>query len=137
VLSDALRGLVRSERSHREALERMNSQLEETVAARTAELRELLMRDVLTGLPNRRALMQMLPEAMARAARFGCMSAVLFLDMDGFKQVNDSRRHDEGDELLRQFAHRLLNGIRDTDKAAARLAGEESAPASASPAAAA
>ena len=49
MLSDALRGLVRSERSHREALERMNSQLEETVAARTAELRELLMRDVLTG----------------------------------------------------------------------------------------
>lgn len=124
VLSDALRGLVRSERSHREALERMNGQLEATVAARTAELQELLMRDVLTGLPNRRALMRMLPEAMARAARLGRLCAVLFIDMDGFKQVNDTLGHEEGDELLRQFATRLLNGIRETDMAA-RLAGDE------------
>lgn len=124
VLSDALRRLVRSERSHREALERMNGQLEETVAVRTAELRELLMRDVLTGLPNRRALMRMLPEAMARAARLGRLCAVLFLDMDGFKQVNDTLGHEEGDELLRQFATRLVNGIRETDMAA-RLAGDE------------
>jgi diguanylate cyclase (GGDEF)-like protein len=124
VLSEALRGLMRSERSHREALEGMNAQLEETVAARTAELQELLMRDVLTGLPNRRALMQMLPESMAGAARLGRMCAVMFLDMDGFKQVNDTHGHEEGDELLRQFAARLLNGIRETD-IAARLAGDE------------
>lgn len=124
VLSDALRRLMRSERSHRDALERMNGQLEETVAARTAELQELLMRDVLTGLPNRRALMQVLPESMARAARLGRMCAVLFLDMDGFKQVNDTRGHEEGDELLRQFASRLVDGIRETDTAA-RLAGDE------------
>ena len=52
------------------------------------------MRDVLTGLPNRRALMQMLPESMARAARVGRMCAVLFLDMDGFKQVNDTHGHE-------------------------------------------
>jgi diguanylate cyclase (GGDEF)-like protein len=102
----------------------MNAQLEVTVAARTAELQELLMRDVLTGLPNRRALMQALPEAMARAARVGRPCAVLFLDMDGFKQVNDTRGHEEGDELLRQFGMRLLNGIRETDMAA-RLAGDE------------
>jgi diguanylate cyclase (GGDEF)-like protein len=124
VLSDALRHLMHSERSHREALEAMNAQLEETVAARTAELHEMVMRDVLTGLPNRRALMQMLPEAMARAARLDRLCAVLFLDMDGFKQVNDTRGHEEGDELLRQFATRLLNGIRETDMAA-RLAGDE------------
>lgn len=82
------------------------------------------MRDVLTGLPNRRALMQMLPESMARAARLGRMCAVMFLDMDGFKQVNDTHGHKEGDELLGQFAARLLNGIRETDMAA-RLAGDE------------
>ena len=124
VLSDALRALVRSERRHRMELEEMNVHLEETVAARTAELQDLLMRDVLTGLPNRRALMQVLPEAMARAARLGRPCAVLFLDMDGFKQINDTHGHEEGDELLRQFGARILNGIRETDMAA-RLAGDE------------
>ncbi len=124
VLSDAMRGLVASERRHRDALEHMNAQLEETVAARTAELRELLMRDVLTGLPNRRALMQALPEALARAARVGRPCAILFIDMDGFKQVNDTRGHEEGDDLLRQFGLRLMHGIRETDMAA-RMAGDE------------
>lgn len=124
VLSDAMRDLIASERQHRDALERMNAHLEDAVAARTAELQELLMRDVLTGLPNRRALMQMLPEAMARAARLDRPCAVLFVDMDGFKLVNDTHGHEEGDELLRQFGVRLLNGIRETDMAA-RLAGDE------------
>jgi diguanylate cyclase (GGDEF)-like protein len=124
VLSDTMRDLIASERQHRDALEQMNAQLEDAVAARTAELQELLMRDVLTGLPNRRALMQMLPEAMARAARLDRPCAVLFVDMDGFKQVNDTYGHEEGDELLRQFGVRLLNGIRETDMAA-RLAGDE------------
>jgi diguanylate cyclase (GGDEF)-like protein len=124
VLSDVMRDLIASERLHRDALERMNAQLEDAVAARTAELQELLMRDVLTGLPNRRALMQMLPEAMARAARLGRPCAVLFVDMDGFKAVNDTYGHEEGDDLLRQFGMRLLNGIRETDMVA-RLAGDE------------
>jgi diguanylate cyclase (GGDEF)-like protein len=124
VLSEALRGLVRSERRHHAALTEMNLHLEETVAARTAELQGLLMRDVLTGLPNRRALMHALPEAMSRAARLQRPCAVLFLDMDGFKQVNDTRGHEEGDELLRQFGTRILNSIRETDLAA-RLAGDE------------
>jgi diguanylate cyclase (GGDEF)-like protein len=124
VLSEALRGLIRSERRHQAALTEMNLHLEETVAARTAELQGLLMRDVLTGLPNRRALLQALPEAMARAARLERPCAVLFLDMDGFKQVNDTRGHEEGDELLRQFGSRIQGGIRETDLAA-RLAGDE------------
>ncbi|MGZ5203082.1 MAG: diguanylate cyclase domain-containing protein, partial [Telluria sp.] len=124
VLSEALRGLIRSERRQHAALEEMNLHLEETVAARTAELQGLLMRDVLTGLPNRRALMQALPEAMARAARLHRPFAVMFLDMDGFKQVNDTRGHEEGDELLRQFSTRILGSIRKTDMAA-RLAGDE------------
>ncbi|NIA56732.1 diguanylate cyclase [Massilia sp. TW-1] len=124
VLSKALRELVASERTHREALERMNAQLEDTVAARTAELQDMLMRDVLTGLPNRRALMQALPEALSRAARVERPCAVLFIDMDGFKQINDTRGHEEGDELLRRFGKRLRDGIRETD-VAARLAGDE------------
>jgi diguanylate cyclase (GGDEF)-like protein len=124
VLSDAMRELIGGERRHREALEQMNAQLEQTVAARTAELQQLLMRDVLTGLPNRRALLEALPEALARASRLGRPCAVLFLDMDGFKAVNDTRGHEEGDALLRQFGARLHDNIRETDMAA-RLAGDE------------
>jgi diguanylate cyclase (GGDEF)-like protein len=124
VLSRAMRELVRSEEAHRSALETMNEQLESTVAARTAELQALLLHDALTGLPNRRALMQALPEAMQRAARAGKPCALLFLDMDGFKGVNDTHGHEEGDELLCQFGARLLEAVRKTDLVA-RLAGDE------------
>jgi len=124
VLSQAMRELVRSEESHRQALETMNQQLESTVALRTAELHALLLRDVLTGLPNRRALMETLPVAMERAARCGKPCALLFLDMDGFKAVNDTHGHEEGDELLRQFGSRIAEAVRRTDTVA-RLAGDE------------
>jgi len=124
VLSQAMRALVRSEEEHRSALESMNLQLETTVAARTAELQSLLLHDGLTGLPNRRALMQILPEAMHRAARASKPCALLFLDMDGFKNINDTHGHEEGDELLRQFGARLLDAVRKTDSVA-RLAGDE------------
>ena len=124
VLSQALRELVRSEEAHRQALETMNLQLESTVALRTAELQALLLRDVLTGLPNRRALMETLPVAMERSARSGKPCALLFLDMDGFKAINDTHGHEEGDELLRQFGSRIAEAVRRTDTAA-RLAGDE------------
>jgi diguanylate cyclase (GGDEF)-like protein len=124
VLSRSMRELVRSEHAHLHALKTMNDQLEETVAQRTAELQALLMRDVLTGLPNRRAIMQLLPEAMERAARSGRPCAVLFLDLDGFKGINDTHGHDEGDELLRQFGARVQLAVRKTDTVA-RLAGDE------------
>jgi diguanylate cyclase (GGDEF)-like protein len=124
VLSQAMRELARSEGEHRRALQSMNAQLENTVAERTAELRALLLRDVLTGLPNRRALMEALPEAMARAARIGKPCAIMFLDMDGFKGINDTYGHEEGDELLRQFGARIVDAVRKTDTVA-RLAGDE------------
>ena len=124
VLSQAMRELVRSEEAHRSGLETMNQQLETTVAARTAELQTLLLHDGLTGLPNRRALMLTLPDAMHRSARAQKPCALLFLDMDGFKSVNDSHGHEEGDELLRQFRARLLEAVRKTDLVA-RLAGDE------------
>ncbi len=124
VLSDAMRELVRNEEAQRQELVRMNEQLEEAVAERTAELQALLLRDVLTGLPNRRALMESLPEAMGRAGRAGRACAVLFIDMDGFKAVNDAHGHEAGDELLRQFGARLNEAVRNTDMVA-RLAGDE------------
>lgn len=124
MLSGTMRELVRSEIAHRQALLAMNESLEAAVAERTAELQALLLRDVLTGLPNRRALLETLPEAMSRARRVGRPCALLFLDMDGFKAVNDTHGHEEGDELLRQFGQRLAQGIRKTDMVA-RLAGDE------------
>lgn len=124
MLSSTMRELVRSEIAHRQALLAMNESLEAVVAERTAELQALLLRDVLTGLPNRRALLETLPEAMSRARRVGRPCALLFLDMDGFKAVNDTHGHEEGDELLRQFGQRLAQGIRKTDMVA-RLAGDE------------
>ena len=124
VLSHAMRELVRSEEGHRSALATMNRELESTVAARTAELQALLLHDGLTGLPNRRALMQTLPDVMHRAARARQACALLFLDMDGFKGVNDTHGHEEGDALLCQFGTRLQEAVRKTDFVA-RLAGDE------------
>jgi diguanylate cyclase (GGDEF)-like protein len=124
ILSSTMRELVQSEIVHRQALQALNERLELSVAERTAELQALLLRDVLTGLPNRRALLDALPEAMSRARRIGRPCALLFLDLDGFKAVNDNHGHEEGDELLRQVGKRLALGVRKTDMVA-RLAGDE------------
>ncbi|ATH76216.1 sensor domain-containing diguanylate cyclase [Vreelandella venusta] len=80
--------------------------------------------DVLTELPNRRALDERLPEAMARARRSLVPLAVLFLDLDGFKRINDLHGHAMGDELLRDIANRLKTAVRETDFVA-RWAGDE------------
>ena len=124
ILSSTMHELVRSETVHRRQLVALNGRLETAVAERTAELQALLLHDALTGLPNRRALLETLPEAMGRARRVGRPCALLFLDMDGFKAVNDNHGHEEGDELLRQFGARLAQGVRKTDLVA-RLAGDE------------
>jgi diguanylate cyclase (GGDEF)-like protein/PAS domain S-box-containing protein len=89
-----------------------------------ASLEGMALRDTLTDLPNRRALMQTLPEALARARRIGKPLALFFLDLDGFKGVNDRLGHDAGDELLRLLAQRIVGTVRRTDTVA-RLAGDE------------
>lgn len=82
------------------------------------------MHDPLTALPNRRALMQRLHEAMARARRHARSMAVLFMDLDNFKQMNDTLGHEFGDAVLRHFAGTVRAAVRDTDYVA-RLAGDE------------
>ncbi|MDO9419322.1 MAG: diguanylate cyclase [Herminiimonas sp.] len=89
-----------------------------------ASLKAMALRDALTDLPNRRALMQKLPESMARTKRIGKPMAVFFLDLDGFKGVNDGYGHEAGDELLRTLAQRIVGVVRATDTVA-RLAGDE------------
>lgn len=80
--------------------------------------------DALTGLPNRRALFEILPQAIARSNRNHTQTALLFLDLDGFKAVDDTWGHEAGDSLLKEIASRLSNCVRETD-AVARLGGDE------------
>jgi len=89
-----------------------------------ASMEAMALRDTLTGLPNRRALMVALDEAIQRANRLRQNCAVFFVDLDRFKQINDRYGHEEGDELLRQFAQRLRDTVRKTDTVG-RLAGDE------------
>ena len=80
--------------------------------------------DSLTGLPNRATVMQSLDFLMAQAKRSGGFIALLFLDLDEFKLVNDTLGHEAGDELLRMTAERLNETIRASDLVA-RLGGDE------------
>lgn len=88
------------------------------------ELEQEARHDALTGLCNRRALDEFLPAAQARADRSTLKLAVMFIDLDGFKTVNDTYGHDAGDDLLREVANRLKNAIRLTDTLV-RYAGDE------------
>ena len=71
--------------------------------------------DSLTGRPNRRGFHERLDEAVARADAAGTCVAVLYIDLDGFKSINDTLGHDRGDELLRIVAARLSRAIRASD----------------------
>ncbi|UVW27836.1 diguanylate cyclase domain-containing protein [Massilia sp. H6] len=89
-----------------------------------ARLHFLAMHDDLTGLPNRRLLRERLDAALARARRQQAMLALLFIDLDRFKQINDQHGHACGDRLLQQVAARIGAAVRDTDTVA-RIGGDE------------
>ncbi len=84
----------------------------------------LALHDALTGLPNRRLLSDRLTLSIAHARRNKSSMAVMYLDLDGFKQINDSFGHDTGDPLLRAVATRLISAVRQEDTVA-RLGGDE------------
>ena len=87
-------------------------------------LEEEANHDALTGLPNRRLLLDRLNQAMMRSNRGGHMLAVCYLDLDGFKQVNDTLGHDAGDDVLRIVASRMSKALRGEDTVV-RLGGDE------------
>lgn len=91
---------------------------------RTRTLMGWALADPLTGLPNRRALLDRLGVAMRKGERTGCPGALLFIDLDDFKQVNDRGGHAAGDAVLVEVANRIRALVRDADTAA-RIGGDE------------
>jgi diguanylate cyclase (GGDEF)-like protein/PAS domain S-box-containing protein len=113
---------VSAERAARESLEASRDELERAVAARTAELQaanaraqHLADHDALTGLPNRRLLQDRLTQALAQSYRNRKQTAVMFVDLDRFKTINDSLGHSVGDLLLKEVAKRLVKQLREVD----------------------
>jgi diguanylate cyclase len=98
--------------------------LVEQLQSANAELRTLALTDVLTGLLNRRALMQELARLIAQARRAGCWLLVAAIDLDGFKQINDRHGHEAGDDFLRGVSARLQAALRGGD-VLARMGGDE------------
>ncbi|MBP6778776.1 MAG: diguanylate cyclase, partial [Piscinibacter sp.] len=92
--------------------------------AREEEVAQLAFYDVLTGLPNRRLMKDRLHQALAVSARTQHEGALMFIDLDRFKVINDTLGHDKGDELLRQVAQRLVCCVREGDTVA-RPGGDE------------
>ncbi|MFO1379815.1 MAG: PAS domain S-box protein [Chitinivorax sp.] len=88
------------------------------------EIRSLAFYDPLTRLPNRRLLMDRLQQGLATTARSGNHGALIFIDLDNFKTLNDTLGHDIGDQLLVAVARRLQAGVREGDTVA-RLGGDE------------
>ena len=92
--------------------------------ASQAEISQMAYHDALTQLPNRRLLVQRIEHASALASRSGSQSALLFIDLDNFKAINDTRGHEAGDLLLIAAAKRLRSAVREGDSVA-RVGGDE------------
>ncbi len=140
-LTDAFNGMLEEVQSRDQALQQAQGKLtshvvelqaevaervkaQDALRQREEEYRHLAFHDPLTSLPNRALFHDRLSVALARATRARTRMAVLFLDVDRFKVVNDSMGHKVGDELLQAFARRLKGSLREEDTLA-RLGGDE------------
>jgi diguanylate cyclase (GGDEF)-like protein len=101
-----------------------SARLRQAEAQHVAELTRQAYHDALTGLPNRSQLMLKAGQALAAGSRDGRRTALLLLDLDGFKGVNDTAGHHAGDALLQAVGGRLLDSVRDDDLVS-RLGGDE------------
>jgi diguanylate cyclase (GGDEF)-like protein len=101
-----------------------SAEMRQAAQAHVAQLSHQAYHDSLTGLPNRSYLLGQASDAVQAASAAGRRVAVMLLDLNGFKQVNDTAGHQAGDALLQQVAKRLLGSVRDDD-VVARLGGDE------------
>ncbi len=128
VLAEALRMLQRSLDVTLvrmcESFEGERQRANEELTRRQEELAFLATHDPLTGLPNRTLILDRVEQMLVRARRNPAPVAVLFVDLDNFKHINDTLGHGSGDRLLQAVAGRLQSAIRDTD-ALGRLGGDE------------
>ena len=98
--------------------------MQQRINEATHQLRNLAFYDTLTLLPNRRLLNDRLTQALAASARNGCSGALMFLDLDNFKSLNDQYGHAAGDSLLVEAAGRISSCLREVDTVA-RFGGDE------------
>jgi diguanylate cyclase (GGDEF)-like protein len=105
-------------------LRRRVEQQTQLIRSNEERLRHMAEHDALTNLPNRTLLNDRLQMALERSSRFGSVLAVMMIDLDRFKEVNDSLGHMAGDQLLCWVAERLLSLVRKTDTVA-RIGGDE------------
>lgn len=113
--------------SSKKNLQTLNDTLASEIAARKKveeKIRHMASHDELTGLPNRALLKDRLVTARNLAARNRRKMAILFIDLDGFKAINDTLGHKAGDQLLQEVARRLLAAVRQSDTVA-RMGGDE------------
>ncbi|MGB0662681.1 MAG: diguanylate cyclase domain-containing protein [Pontibacterium sp.] len=119
-----MRQELQSSQAERESLITKLEQQTHVLQAQTERMHHLAHHDGLTGLPNRMMFMESLERAVSQAERSQQQLAVLFIDLDGFKQINDTLGHDAGDEVLVAVSERLSNLLRKSDMVA-RLGGDE------------
>lgn len=119
-------GAVRYTEQDKELLEFVSSQVAAAVERKRthSRLEYLAQHDQLTELPNRALFLDRLQSSLARARRDSTRLAVLYLDMDNFKYINDTFGHTAGDNLLREVGHRLQQCVRESDTVG-RLGGDE------------
>ncbi|HLO97337.1 MAG TPA: EAL domain-containing protein [Fimbriimonas sp.] len=124
VLLSELEAGAKQLRSREEQLRSQNENLEETILERTREIEHQALHDKLTQLPNRTLFNDRLKFALVKSERCHSGTAVLFIDLDNFKLVNDSLGHSAGDELLIAIASRLNQAVRPGDTVS-RMGGDE------------
>ena len=121
-MTDSVTDIADSDRLLAE-ISRLRSQIAD-LKKRVEQLDELAHQDTLINMPNRRGFMRALERFVDRAKRYDESSAMLFVDLDGLKMINDSFGHRAGDEALIQVAELLVGGVRRSD-VVARIGGDE------------
>jgi len=123
VWGEAIAKCVRNEETGQIELHGVTRDISERKSAQE-EIHYMAMHDQLTGLPNRTLLNDRLQQALATSKRENSRGALMFLDLDKFKQINDTLGHEVGDKMLKQVAARILDCMRESDTVA-RIGGDE------------